>query len=98
MVIEDFSGHGVYEGCGFVAVLLCDFRHAPAFGEVTANDSVIALIAATLTGGIRMAVIDGQTLVALLIMLHTMTVLEFAAIVHGYRLECTLRELRNDSI
>ena len=98
LVVEDFAGHGVYEGCGFVTVLLCNLCHALAFGEVAANDTVIALIAATFAGGKGMAVVDRQALVTLLIMLHTVAVLELAAIVHGYGFECTLRELRNDSI
>ncbi len=70
LVVEDFAGHGVYEGCGFVTVLLCDLCHALAFGEVAANDTVIALIAATFAGGKGMAVVDRQALVTLLIMLH----------------------------
>ena len=98
MIVEDFAGHSVYEGCGPIAVLLRYFGKAPAFGEVAANDTVIALIAATFAGGKGMAVVDRQALVTLLIVLHTVAVLELAAIVHGYGFECTLRELRNDSI
>jgi len=58
LIVEDFTGHSVNEGGDSIAVLLCDLCHALAFREVSADDTIVSLIAATLTGRIGMAIID----------------------------------------
>ena len=57
LIVKDFTGHSVNEGSNPIAVLLCDLCHALAFREVSADDTIVALIAATLTGRIRVTVV-----------------------------------------
>ena len=45
-----------------------------------------------------MGIVDRQTLVALLVMLHAVAVLELRAVVHGDGLECAFWELPDDLI
>ena len=58
LIVKDFTGHGVNEGGDSIAVFLCDLCHALAFREVSADNTIVTLIAATLTGRIGVTVID----------------------------------------
>ena len=75
-IAEDFTGHGVDGSGGFITVSLCDTCHAFALGEEAADNAVIAFIGTTFTRGKGVAIVDRQAPVAVLIMLHTMAVLE----------------------
>ena len=58
LIIKDFTGHSVNEGSDFITILLRDLCHALTFREVTADDTIVTLIAATLTGRIGVTVIN----------------------------------------
>lgn len=91
MVVENLTGHGVDGISDLVTVSLCDLCKALALRKIAANDTVIALIGTTLKAGIWMSIVDRETLIAVLVMLHAITVLELRAIVNGDGLECALR-------
>jgi len=55
-VVKDFPGHVIDVVRDPVALCLCDLAEALALGEVAADDTVVALIASTLTTGIGVAV------------------------------------------
>ena len=58
LIVKDFTGHGVNEGSDSITVLLRDLCHTLAFREVSADNTIVALIAATLAGRIGVTVID----------------------------------------
>ena len=45
-----------------------------------------------------MGIVDGETLVALLVMLHAVAVLELRAVIHGDGLKCALWELTDNLV
>lgn len=94
IIVQNFPGHIVdtvrYAG----ALSLGNSAEAFALGKVAADYPVISFIASPLTAGVRMAVVDGQLFVAVLVVLHALAVLEFGAIIHGDSLEGALGELR----
>lgn len=59
-VAQDFPVHAVHAAGNVVTVFLPHGLHAPALGEVAADEAVIVLIGATLTGGIGVAVVEGR--------------------------------------
>lgn len=88
----------VNAGSDLGTVLLRQPVHAFALGEVAADDTVITFVRATFPRAVRMGIIDGQTLVALLVMLHAIAVLELRAVIHGDGLECALWELTDNLV
>ena len=76
MPIQNFAGHGVDGFGGFVAVLLRELCHGLTFGEETANDTVITFVRATLPRTVWVGIVDGETLVTLLVMFHAIAILK----------------------
>ena len=91
-IAEDFAGHGIDGRSGPVTIFLCDAGHTTAFGKIAADDTVIPLIRATFARRKGMTIVDRQASVSSLVMLHAVTILKLRTIVHGDRLERTLRE------
>lgn len=93
-IAQDFPGHVVDLSGYKVTVLLGDPMEGAALMEEAADDTVIALITSTLTAGIGVAVVDGQLLIAVCVMLHALAVGKLGAVIHSDGLEGALGELR----
>lgn len=93
-VAQDFPGHIVDLVSYKVTVLLGDFVKRTALTKETADNTVIALIASSLTTGIGVTVVNGQLFITVCVMLHALAILKLRAVIHGYCLEGALGKLR----
>ena len=98
MPAEDFSGHIVQSIGGIITLLLSDFVERFPLGEVAAEYAVITFIGATFAGCVGMAIIDSETFISVFIVLHTVTVLKFRAIVNGNGLKGAFRKHGYDTV
>ena len=83
--------HAVYTAGNIVTVFLSNVLHTPAFGEEAADKTVIILVGATLTGGIRVAVVESRDQG-----LSAVCVLELRAIIYRDALEGVRRKAAKD--
>lgn len=95
-MVKDFPGHVIDLVCHKITVSLCDIAKGTAFFKEAADYAVISLVTATLTACVGMAVVDGQPLVSVFVLLHALTVGKFGAVIHGNGLECFGGELLYD--
>ena len=93
-IAQDFPGHIIDLVSYKITVLLCDIAEGTALPKVTADNAVVPLIASPFTAGVGMAIVDGQLLATVCVILHALAILELRTVVHGDGLEGALGKLR----
>lgn len=90
-ITQNFAVHTVHTAGNIVTIFLSYVLHAPALGKEAADEAVIVLIGATLTGGIGVTVVEGRDQG-----LDSVSVLKLRTVIHCNALKGVFRKTAED--